>query len=396
MSRLQSNVFDQIRAADFLDIAITATLLYVLFVWLRDRASRSLAIVTAALVLLFGLARWLDLYLTTFVFHYGSLGIFLAILVVFQNDIRHGIERLTSVHWFRGTSDEEPLRRMATAVAAAVAEMANQRVGALIVFPGRQSIERHLHGGIPVDAIISQPLLLSIFHPKSPGHDGAILIDLERISKLGLHLPLSSRVNKVHDAGTRHAAALGLAECSDALTVVVSEERGTITLAQYGELKVIDPAVLADQIYDFVDGQGRAKDMSTTRRLAGWGAKAGAVLTAGALWFTFAYHTDTVQRTYVVPIEYRNVPNDVVIESPKPEYVEVTLSGVEPAFTTLNTTAVAVAVDIERFEGRTFIAVPVASHLINVSADLRIENVNPEHVVVSMQWKPDREREAKP
>jgi len=105
---------------------------------------------------------------------------------------------------------------------------------------GWRPLDRHIHGGVPVDAEISQPLLLSIFHPKSPGHDGAILIENDRITSLGVHLPLTKQVDKVHDCGTRHAAALGLAEGCDAFVVAVSEERGTITIVQDGELTEVE------------------------------------------------------------------------------------------------------------------------------------------------------------
>jgi DNA integrity scanning protein DisA with diadenylate cyclase activity len=109
-------------------------------------------------------------------------------------------------------------------------------MGALIVIPGRESIERHTEGGIEIDARLSEPLLLSLFDPNSPGHDGAVVIQGSRISAFAVHLPLST---VPAGRGTRHAAALGLAERCDALCVVVSEERGTISLAREGAIRPI-------------------------------------------------------------------------------------------------------------------------------------------------------------
>lgn len=384
---------NQIRFADLLDVIITALLLYVFFIWLRERASRSLAIVAAALVSLFLLARWLDLYVTTMVFHYGSVGILLAMVVVFQDDIRHGVEQLAAGQWLRRSANDEPLLVMVDTITEAVVEMANQRIGALIVFPGRQPIGRHLRGGVQVDAKISAPLLLSIFHPKSPGHDGAILVERGLISSLGLHLPLSTNLHKVQNGGTRHTAALGLVERCDAMAIAVSEERGTVTIAIGGELRVVEPQQLAVTLRQYLSGEGVVAEQKNSLRKYDWVtkanlvAKAGAILVASTLWFMFAYPTDTVQRTFAIPIEYRNVPEGLEIESPKPTHVQVTLSGVEPAFTTLDPAAVAVSLNVEQSSGSQVLRWSTASNLKNIPADMKIENVSPDAIVVSLRRK---------
>ncbi len=387
MRAFVEDLMNQLRVADALDITVTAALLYILFAWLRDRASRSLGLVALALSSLFLLSRWLDMYLTTMMFRYGIVGILVAMVVVFQHDIRHGVERLASSRWFCRTSVEEPSRQTADTIVDAVIAMADQRIGALIVFPGRQPLDCHVRGGVQVDARISTPLLLSIFYPDSSGHDGAVLIERERIKSLGLHLPLTKQVHKVHDCGTRHAAALGLAECCDALIVVVSEERGTITVAKMGSLVIVEPTELADQLRQYFHSQTDPIEGQESDRLSRWATKFGAIGVAVALWFAFAYHTDIIQRTFVLPIEYRNLPNGLEIDEPKPTYAEATLSGPEQAFALLNPAAIAVSLKIDEAQGHEVLRWQTATNLVNVPAELEIVRIKPDTVVVSVRPK---------
>ena len=105
----------------------------------------------------------------------------------------------------------------------------------MIVLQGNDPLERHINGGTNLDGIVSEPLLESLFDPHSIGHDGAVIIDGNRVTKFGCHLPLSMNTSKYENIGLRHTAALGLAERSDAICIVVSEERGTISLAYHGK-----------------------------------------------------------------------------------------------------------------------------------------------------------------
>ncbi len=382
-----NDLLSQIRLADALDVGIISVLLYVIFIWLHDRASRSLGLTLIMLTGAFLLSRWLDLFLTTMVFRYGFIGILLALVVIFQHDIRHGFERLASSHWFSRQARDAMARDTLEIVAEAVITMAHKRVGALIVFPGREPLDRHLHGGVTVDAHISIPLLLSIFHPKSPGHDGALLIERNRIVSLGLHLPLSTHWKKIKDVGTRHAAALGLAECCDATVVVVSEERGTISIARDGELTVIDSMRVSEYLQQYLNEHRDVGQRSLKSPLIDWCMKVSAVIASLSLWFLFAYHTDTVQRTFIVPIEYRNLPAKYEIEEPKSTYAEVTLSGSEKAFAMLEPSTIAVSLKIDGGNYSRLLRWPTAANLTKIPAELKIEQVIPDAIVVSLRNK---------
>src|SRR5699024_10925097 len=111
---------------------------------------------------------------------------------------------------------------------------------ALIVLKGKEEWDRHITGGVELQGQVSLPLLFSIFDPKTAGHDGALLIENGLITKFGTHLPLSTHLHKISRGATRHAAALGLSERCDALVIVVSEERGVISVARQGQLIELD------------------------------------------------------------------------------------------------------------------------------------------------------------
>src|SRR5262249_3136950 len=130
-----------------------------------------------------------------------------------------------------------------------VAKLVLDKTGALIVLHGRDPLHRHVDGGWDLDGALSQPLLDSIFDPHSLGHDGAVLVQRGRLARFGCHLPLSKQLS---DLGTRHAAALGVTERTDALCIVVSEQRGTITVSRNGELETLpDSRVLQQRLEAF-------------------------------------------------------------------------------------------------------------------------------------------------
>jgi diadenylate cyclase len=325
----------RVRLADILDIAVITVCLYLILLWLKQRTSRAVAVGMVGIACLYILARLFGMYLTSQLFQVGLTAILVALVLVFQEDIRRGFARLAT--WQPFQSDSRPLAASHTpdTLVESASMLAGHKIGALIVLKGREELERHIHGGVTVDGAISLPLLCSIFHPQSPGHDGAVLIEADRIEKFGVHLPLSTNLGEIGLAGTRHTAALGLAERSDALVIVVSEERGTISVAERGRLAPIDSlATLMERLQRFYQ---QAAPPATESARFSWltqniGSKLAALVLASLLWLSFAYRTETVQRTFTVPIEYRNLAANLTIDDPMPTEARVILSGLDRAF----------------------------------------------------------------
>ncbi len=245
---------------------------------------------------------------------------------------------------------------------------------------------------------ISLPLLQSIFHPDSPGHDGAILIKDERIDALGVQLPLSGNLKQLSDRGTRHAAALGLAERCDALVVVVSEERGTISLAERGRLREIHPR----ELIGCLERAPASRTVPATEGVPKWFSimrhpvlKLAALLLSVLLWLLFSYQIDTIQRTLMVPIQYRNLPEGWVVEEPRQKFVEATISGSERAVDRLDVDALVVSFNLNESPTDTPVILRVSESL-NLPVELTSHQIRPEHVEITLRRAPDPEPAPRP
>lgn len=217
---------------DALDILLVTFLLYQVIQLLRG--SRALTVLTGLglLTLLYFISRSMALYTLTWLLQHVFSSLFLLIVVIFQSDIRQALGEIGTNNLFR----KRALQHSAVEeVVMACVEMARLRVGALIVIErGTRLDDMIKREGVRVDALLSRQLLMNIFYPKAPLHDGAVLISKGRITAAACILPLAEA--KGQSFGTRHRAALGMTQECDAVVVVVSEERGEISVAMKGEL----------------------------------------------------------------------------------------------------------------------------------------------------------------
>jgi diadenylate cyclase len=194
-------------------------------------------------------AEFAELATVTFVLDNFLGPAVLIFVILFQNDIRRALARVGRGFSPRFAEREET--RVVEEVVRACAELARRRIGALIVFERDTRLDDLTEGGSTLDAAVSKDLLVSLFLPTSPLHDGAVVISHGRISTASCILPLTLRTQLPEGVGTRHRAALGITEESDAIAVVVSEETSTISLAQAGELRMqLDPARLRVALRD--------------------------------------------------------------------------------------------------------------------------------------------------
>jgi len=226
-------LFRNFRIQDILDIVIISVMISALLIWFKDRASRFVFLGITLLGVIYLLARFFQLYLTTLALQAFFAILLFVLVVIFQEDLRRFFERLALLGRFRKKIfTVTAFNESAEIIAQTAADLARKKIGALIVLQGEDPLDRHLTGCNNLDGLLSQPLLESIFDPHSIGHDGAVLVDGNRLMRFGCHLPLSASAAQHGSLGLRHTAALGLSERSDALCIVVSEERGTISLAR--------------------------------------------------------------------------------------------------------------------------------------------------------------------
>jgi diadenylate cyclase len=225
--------------AAFLDIALVAVGVYYLLLWLRGTRGMQLLKGLAVLLALLGLTDLVGLTALNWLLRQAILPGVVALIVLFQPELRRGLERLG-----RGRFLPHPLAQLKREeVAGVVREVvvgaracANEKLGALIVFEREVGLDEFLDSAQPIEAGVSTSLIRTIFYPHGPLHDGAIIIRGDRIVAASALLPLTERKDVGAFLGTRHRAAIGLGEITDAAAVVVSEEMGTISLSLEGKL----------------------------------------------------------------------------------------------------------------------------------------------------------------
>ena len=228
-----------IQLTDILDIVAVAALIYLVLIWIRKTRGwmlfRGIAIVLGAWIV----AMILNLNMVELVFNkLFNIGI-LAIIVIFQPELRRALERLGTSRVFNnlsGYKDNTVNKKTADALTEAMVNMASTKTGALIAVEQKVALGEYEQTGIPIDAEISSGLLINIFVKNTPLHDGAVIIRQNRVLAATCYLPLSENNDISKDLGTRHRAALGLSEVSDAKVFIVSEETGAMSMAYQGEL----------------------------------------------------------------------------------------------------------------------------------------------------------------
>jgi len=226
-------LFESFRLLDLLDILIITVVLYQVYKFLIDSRAWNVLRGLAAILALWLLATQLDLAATRWIFDRAAPAAFLAVVVVFQPELRAALERVGRGRVPRSVSGD-PVQE----IMSAVRELATQRRGALIAIEGRTPLAEYGAVGSKLGSPVSAALLQTIFESKGPLHDGGVIIKDDFITYAGAIFPLSDK----HEGwsvkhGTRHRAALGLSEVSDALVIVVSEERGTVSYAKDGVLR---------------------------------------------------------------------------------------------------------------------------------------------------------------
>ena len=231
-----------IKITDLIDIAIISYLFYRIILFAKETRAGQVLRGIGLVIFLLWIANVFNLHILAYILSKAvELG-FLAVVVVFQPEIRHLIDQLGSSRWrsfnpFARTQQVSAIENAIAQTVLACTEMSNSRTGVLIVFEREMALDDVARTGTIVDARVSSELLKNIFFVKAAMHDGAVIMRDGRLLAGGCMLPLSKNVNLSRDLGMRHRAGIGISENSDAVVVIVSEETGTISVAIGGLLK---------------------------------------------------------------------------------------------------------------------------------------------------------------
>ena len=223
---------------DIIDIVVVAYFLYRLYLMLKNTRAATLVKGLLVLVAFMIVCRTLNLHVISWLLEKSMTVIMVALPVVFQPELRRALEQIGRGKLFRKSSelDEQELDAMLDDVADATKNMSKAKVGALMVFERATGLVERIETGVPIDGIVSSGLIQNIFVKDTPLHDGAVVIRGNRVVAACCLLPLTENRNLSQELGTRHRAAIGISEQSDAMVLVVSEETGAISIARNGEL----------------------------------------------------------------------------------------------------------------------------------------------------------------
>lgn len=233
-------------ARGVVDILLVAVLLYWVLNLLRGTRAAQILVAVVLLFMAFYGARWARLEMVEWLLNTILPYLAIALLILFQPEIRRGLARAGRNPFWQRFTAQNPMGAHDDVVLAA-GHFAQHRIGALIVLEREVGLKTYVESGIPLDATLSYDLLLAIFHPESPMHDGAAILQGQRVAAAACFLPLSLNPMLSTQLGTRHRAAIGVTEESDAIAVVVSEQTGAIALAAGGTIELnLTPEKLAE------------------------------------------------------------------------------------------------------------------------------------------------------
>ncbi|MFC5704443.1 diadenylate cyclase CdaA [Cohnella faecalis] len=246
---------------DIADILIVSYLIYRMILLVRGTKAVQLIRGIFLLVLTWALSTWLNLYtlkwLMNQVFTFGVV----TVLIIFQPELRRALEQLGRGKLFtRSSPEEQDVSHQIGEIMKAVNYMSQRKIGALIVFERNTGLNDYIESGIKMTSNLTSELLINVFIPNTPLHDGAVIIRANEIMAAGCYLPLSENPFISKELGTRHRAAIGISEVCDAISVVVSEETGQVTLAINGQIvRDIKEESLISKLFDELRPQLKAK-----------------------------------------------------------------------------------------------------------------------------------------
>ncbi|HEY2433830.1 MAG TPA: diadenylate cyclase CdaA [Vicinamibacterales bacterium] len=222
---------------DVLDILAVSILIYEALKLIRGTRAVQMAVGSMLVVGLFYVSQLAPLQTLNWLIRNALVYVAFAAIVIFQSDIRRALAHLGRAPFFRYLTRSQPSDETIEEVVVAATMLSQQRVGAIVALEREIGLRNYIESGIPLDATLTYDLLLTIFKPGSPLHDGAVILQEGRVAAAACFLPLTVNPRLSRELGTRHRAAIGLTEESDAVAVVVSEETGTISIALDGQIE---------------------------------------------------------------------------------------------------------------------------------------------------------------
>ena len=383
-------IIANLRIQDVVDILFLTVVAYHLYLWFRGTKALKALVGLLILGVVFTLAQTWELFLTTWVFQILWQVLVILLIILFQSEIRQVLERVNPLQaiGLRRTSRPE---KWVPSFTQAAFTLAQRKTGALIIIERRDRVGEFITEGQPLNGEPSPELLMSIFQKGSPLHDGAVHVREGQLIQVACYLPLSSTEGLPKEWGTRHRAAVGLTERCDAWVVIVSEERGEVSLACGGQIIQVDkPEKLSHLFLEAIAPLGPPKKnwLGRIRYLLvnRWPEKVGSLALVSLLWLLLAGQQN-FEKTFLLTLGIKNIPSRLEILEPLNPKVQITVRGLRKDASTLNEKNSIAEIDISlaRFGQKTF---PVTRDQILLPNDqIQVVKIEPPHVVFKFKEK---------
>jgi len=374
-----------IRWQDLVDVAINSYIIFRLYVLLRGTNAFRILVGFAFLWFFQMTAESLGLIITSWAIQGITAVAAIIIIVVFRNEIRSvlQVKNLKSILWgFAHKTTPTPIE---TIVDSAF-ELARKKIGALLVFPGREDINELVQNGLPWNGLVSKEMILSIFWHDNPVHDGAVIITGDRVAEVGAILPLTHRTDIPSHYGTRHRAALGLAEISDALIILVSEEKGAVLVAKNSRMTIITRREKLENILlEHVGATTPSIQPPQNEKLRlSIAALISFVLVTG-IWYSFSRGLETLI-SLETPIDYMNRDPQMEILDTSVNTVNLNISGSGPLIKSIRPDQVMVRIDLKNsvIGNNTF---TITKENITLPPGVSLKNVKPATIEVVLDTR---------
>lgn len=251
---------------DLVDILVVSVLVYEVLKLIRGTRAVQMVLGAGFLVALFYGSQWAHLDTVNWVVRNLVGYIVFAVIVLFQSDIRRALAHLGRAPFFRYFAKPESAEESIEEMVVAASMLSSQHVGAIIAVERQIGLRNYIEGGIPIDGVMTYDLLVSIFQLDSPLHDGAVIVQNDRIAAAACFLPLTVNPKLSKELGSRHRAAIGLTEENDSLAIVVSEETGRISLVVEGQIeRGLDPDALRVRLRTLISQAGVRRAPASSR-----------------------------------------------------------------------------------------------------------------------------------
>ena len=375
-------ILSTFRWQDIVDIVLNSYILFRFYVLFRGTTTFRVIVGIVLLWFIQRIASFLGLIVTSWAIQGITAAAALIIIIIFRFEIRSVLQakNLKSIIW---GFPQKTTRTPVEIIAESAFDLARQRHGGLIVLPAKKDLKDIIQQGIPWQGILTREMILTIFWPDNPVHDGAAIVEGNRVSRVGVILPLSSRQDLPSYYGTRHRAAGGLAESSDAMVIVISEERGRVTVARETQFTPVrTPHHLMRLLKEHLGmSQKRAASRKRERLHLAAAAVASFILITG-VWFSFSKGFETLV-SYEVPIEYANRDPRMQILDTSTDSVNLQLSGSGSLIKSLHPDQISVKIDLgNAVTGRNVFI--LTRHNISLPPGVVLKQIRPASVEVTL------------